>query len=498
MKETGLPPPPRALISRNPLQWFRFFGPGAVIASVTIGSGELIFPSRGGSIFGYRLLWVFLVVGFCKWVLAYSSMRHMVLSGAHPLERWVSIPGPRGWLHLFLVISFLITIPLTFAFLMGILGTACTWIFGVGDYYFWASLCVAVAVVLLLAGGYGFLEKAQTVMLIVMLGCTLVSVFYLRPDWVSIAKGLVPQPLGYSDWLFTTLPEMRDRSVWVEVLVYVSVIGGTATDYLAYTAFLRDKKWGWSHLGVASDEQLEVMADSKDHAARLWLRAPLVDSVVSFITVVVLSSAFCVLGTIVLRPQHLVPDGINLLNYQASFLTALAPWLLPLYQVTVFMAFFGSIYAGPEISYRNFYEIFHAVPRWRERVPEGKLKVAIYGLCLGGGLLTLWLTRMYPGIEPIDIYTPVAILTGFVLTSFYTLANPWVDWSFLPARLRMPAWLAIANIFVAVVFLVAGLKALWDYGQIGAYLIVSAALLGSIVLAHPLRFLFQKNQPANQ
>ena len=55
MNDTGLPSPPRALISQNPLQWFRFFGPGAVIASVTIGSGELIFPSRGGAIFGYRL-----------------------------------------------------------------------------------------------------------------------------------------------------------------------------------------------------------------------------------------------------------------------------------------------------------------------------------------------------------------------------------------------------------------------------------------------------------
>ena len=81
-----LPPPPSALVSKNPLQWCRYFGPGAVIASVTIGSGELVFPSRGGAIFGYRLIWVFLLVGFLKWVLAYSSLRHMVISGAHPAE----------------------------------------------------------------------------------------------------------------------------------------------------------------------------------------------------------------------------------------------------------------------------------------------------------------------------------------------------------------------------------------------------------------------------
>ncbi len=495
MKDSVLPAPPAALISRNPLQWVRVFGPGAVMASVTIGSGELVFPSRGGSIFGYRLLWVFLVVGFLKWVLAYSSIRHMVLSGSHPLERWISLPGPRGWLHLFLLLCAVFTMPLTYAFLLGILGTACSWIFTVGDYYFWASICVAAAVVLLLVGGYGFLEKAQTVILGVMLGCILIAVFYLRPDWIAIAKGLVPQPLSYADWLFTTLPEMRDRSIWVEVLVYVSVIGGTAPDYFAYTSFLREKGWGRSRLGPASKEQLELMADPGNRAPRVWLRAPLVDSAVSFVAVVVISCAFCILGTVVLRPEHLVPEGINLLNYQGAFLTSLSPWLLPLYQVGVFMAFFGSIYAGPEIYYRIIYEILHAVPRWRGRVPKGKLRGAVYGLSLGGGLLTLWLTRMYPGIEPLDLYTPVAIFTGFLLTSLYTLANPWTDWRFLPVGLRMPGWLAGANIFAAAVFLVGGLKALWDYGQVSACLTVAVPLAACALLVVPLRFLFEDQTP---
>ena len=55
-------PLPSGLESRNPLAWLTIFGPGAVIASLTIGSGELIFSSRGGALFGYRLLWFFLLV----------------------------------------------------------------------------------------------------------------------------------------------------------------------------------------------------------------------------------------------------------------------------------------------------------------------------------------------------------------------------------------------------------------------------------------------------
>ena len=39
----------------------KIFGPGAIIASVTIGSGETVFPSRSGAIFGYSLLWCFVL-----------------------------------------------------------------------------------------------------------------------------------------------------------------------------------------------------------------------------------------------------------------------------------------------------------------------------------------------------------------------------------------------------------------------------------------------------
>src|SRR5438874_552206 len=88
---------PLALRSNNPLAWLTIFGPGAVIASLTIGSGELIFSSRGGALFGYPLLWFFLVVLLLKWVLVYVAARHIVLSGAHPFQRWMDLPGPRGW-----------------------------------------------------------------------------------------------------------------------------------------------------------------------------------------------------------------------------------------------------------------------------------------------------------------------------------------------------------------------------------------------------------------
>ncbi len=496
--EKELLAPPRALIRANPLLWLRFFGPGAIVASLTLGSGETLFASRGGTIFGYRILWVFLLVALMKWVLAYSGMRHMILSGGHPLYRWSLISGPRGWFTLFMIVILLICQPIWASFLMGILGTVCTWVFGVGDLYLWATVCGVAALVMLMLGGYDFLEKAQMVILGVMGTCIVVALFYVGPDWLAVAKGAVPQPLSYPDWLPEKLPQFRFRSEWVEVLVYVSAIGGSSYDYLAYTSFLRDKKWGRSHMGLASDRQLKETARQIDHPARVWLRAAQIDTLVSFAAMAILACCFAILGTIILGPLQQVPEGTNLLNYQAAFLTALSPWLLPLYMLAIFLTFFGSIYGGPELLNRSLFEYLDTLPRLRGRVPVRKVRAVAIFLFLGVGLMVLWASRYYPDLRLVDIVTPAAIYTGVLTCGFYCLANPWMDRRFLPAALRMSGVLKIANLVAGVGFVAVGMKALWDHGQFGSYLTLAALLLASIILASRLKFLQRRSPDPGQ
>src|SRR4030095_4012562 len=75
----------------------RVFGPGAIIASVTVGTGETVFAPRVGAAFGYALLWVVLAAVFFKAVPLVTGRRHLVLTGEHPLRAWSRIPGPRAW-----------------------------------------------------------------------------------------------------------------------------------------------------------------------------------------------------------------------------------------------------------------------------------------------------------------------------------------------------------------------------------------------------------------
>ena len=59
----------RPRLPRTMLDWMRVFGPGAIMASLTIGTGELIFSTRGGALFGFHILFVFTIILLLKWGL---------------------------------------------------------------------------------------------------------------------------------------------------------------------------------------------------------------------------------------------------------------------------------------------------------------------------------------------------------------------------------------------------------------------------------------------
>lgn len=484
-------------MTRNPIQWLRFFGPGAIIASVTIGSGELVFPARGGSMFGYNLLWVFLWCGFLKWILVYCSMRHMVLTGAHPLERWNCLPGPTGWVPIMVMVTSLCFVPLVMGFLSGLLGEICTWITGHWDEYIWATLGTVVAGCLIFLGGYNFMEKTQLVFVGLMLVCALIAVVYVNPDWWQIIKNtLVPGTMQYFDWVTVKHPVFKGRDEWVEVLVYVSVIGGVTHDYLAYLAFLRDKKWGNCHRDTIDQEELQQIANQPRHPARFWIRAAMVDTILSFISVILIAICFSVLGTVCLAPAEKVIQD-NLLQEQATFLAVLSPKLVYLYQLAVFLAFFGILYSAPEMVGRLIGEFFNSIPRLHRRVDAKKIRIGIVAWSLGGGTVVVWLCGNLD-VHPIKMISPFLIIMGIFFCGIYCALNVWTDCKFLPPVLRMPKLLMVLNGIAAIVFLAAGVKGLWESKLfksetplgIHAITFVACLAIASMLLARALKPLY--------
>jgi Mn2+/Fe2+ NRAMP family transporter len=499
-------PPPASLLSRNPLRWLAIFGPGAVIASLTIGVGELVFSARAGALFGYRLLWLFLLVLALKWILVFASARHIVLTGAHPFQRWMELPGPRGWFPLVFFLLAVPCFPIWVCFHAGTVGTLLASLTGTaqawhgGAHLIWGSGVLAAVIALSASGGYRALERVQLGIVLLMLGAVLLAVFFLKPDWIEFFKGLVvPQPFAYPPWVtMEALPDITSRPVWLEATTYAGVLGGSAYDYLAYVSYLRDKQWGRAGMSVASGEELKVTGDDPTAASRQWTRAPLVDCTMSFAAVLLFTAVFVICGAAVLGPQHKVPMGSDLLTLQAEFVAALHPWFKHVYFAGALLAVFGTLYGTMEVAPTILRELVLAFRPKDIEVSQARLRSWSIAWVGFGGLAILAWSFLYhlragsdrpPGL--VAILTPANLFTGVLGCGLICLLNVWMEWRFPPPTLRLSKAGVLLSSIAALVFLALGLRGCWDHSRWTAFEILTGTFLLSWVATWLIRRLIR-------
>ena len=499
-------PFPPALRSRNPIRWLAIFGPGAVIASLTIGVGELVFSSRAGAIFGYRVLWFFVLVLLLKWVLVFGSARHIVLTGAHPFQRWMELPGPRGWLPLVFFLLAVPCFPIWVCFHAGTVGTLLSSLAGTQDMlrggaeYLWGVGVLTGVLALCAAGGYRALERIQLVIVLLMLGSVAVAAVALNPDWLGMLKGfLVPQRFEYPTWIaLETHRDVASRPVWIEVTTYVGIIGGSSYDYLAYVSYLRDKQWGRAGLPPASRAELEAVSLEAAAADRRWLRAPVVDCTLSFAAVLAFTAVFVICGAEVLGPQHKVPGGSNLLSLQAEFVTSVHPWLKHVYFAGAFLAVLGTLYGTIEVAPTILRELTESFGIHASDTLGRKLRTwSIAWVGLGGLAILAWSfwLRYAGGMEKppslIAILTPANLFTGVLGCGLICLGNEWMERRFLPSSWRATLALRLLGAFAAVVFMALGLKACWDHSGWLAFGILAVTIAAGMLCASIIKRRFR-------
>lgn len=532
----ALPEPPAALRSLNPARWLTIFGPGAIVASLTIGTGELIFSSRGGAIFGYRILFLFLVISVLKWVLLFSAARHIVASGVHPLRRWLDLPiGPRGWLPAVMILLAAFCLPIWVSFHSSVLGELLAelsgtkdWLAG-GSMHLWGCTILFAVTVLALRGGYQVLERVQLLVICIMMLAVCVALFLLKPDWFELARGaLVPQWLSFPEWLLAdqrpTIQKIASQPVWVELSLYVGVIGGAGYDYLAYTAFLREKQWGFAGADVRS-QTLDRLTDYDLRQVRQWMRAPMIDCTMSFLAVFIFSAVFVASGWLVLAPQQQIPGDGGFLSHQAQFVTRVHPWLYGLYAAGTFLTLFGTLYGTLELApamLRESWQLLSTAKKTTEDLTKAKTKfqqptllqnsapssnslndraafetlrlrrfgllwTALFALGILGASFVFQITSgrdRPPGLTALLV--PANLFTGVFSCGIICLLNPWIDRR-LPRALQLNWPLKLLNWLAGALFVALGIKGYWDYGGPLALLIMAGTVLAGWIFAWLLR-----------
>jgi Mn2+/Fe2+ NRAMP family transporter len=470
------PPVPEQLSRLSIKNALSFLGPGAVLAAATIGSGELVFGSRNGAVFGYWLAWCFVWAGVFKGIQVYTATRYLTLTGEHPMMRWREIPGPRGWFPLLLGTMSILVMPVAYSVIPKILSTLTNHWFGLSkeDPHFAvmsklaASAFLLVCFLFFILSSYSTLEKITLGLLLVMLFCISVAVVMTFRSPLGFLIGItLPQVPDYEPWVTKHYASFATRSPWEEVAVYLTAVGGGSYDYVGYVGMLREKCWGRS--GFVSDAgrgenvlaQLEEKTDlaaAEVRRARLWLRAPLIDCALSFSFVVVISLLFVILGAEILHPRQLIPDSSQLLTVQESFLTLIHPSLKILYGAAVLLTFFGTLYGAFSVYTWTVFETARAVWPNATQLRLKSIQRYVLAYCVVGGLSLIWID-----LEPVAVITLVAVLGGAPTCAAWCFAMLWTDSRFLPAPLRMGRGLKVMTIVAGVVMAVLGIKALAAY-----------------------------------
>lgn len=453
----------------------KFFGPGAIVASATIGSGESILASRLGATFGYAILWVVIVGALAKAALVYASNRYIVVTGEHPMARFADLfPGPRGWFPLLIGIVSVASFPTWSSGLAVALGDYLQQI-GAGNDIVWAVGLLLVAGLVSFLGGYALLERVQVAIVGLLVVLVVVAVFVAVPDWGGVAAGFIPGPVDYQPFVGREYPDIAATAVWVEVVIFLGGLGGGMYDYVGYTGMMREKKWGMlghRDIDAISDrvanlspgQQVPLSERPQDVAnARKWQRAPFGDMLIAFVALSIIAFAFIINGANILGGQQLVPANENVLTHQSEFLAAISPILEYFYVAAIFMVLFGTLYALWEIYSWTAYESFAAVSERVRRAGERRIRPLVY-LYVAISALILIST----GASFIVIVAPAAIVAGTLAAGIYSAGLLYADRVALPPQYRLGRTARAILVFSAVVLTFSGLIAFIQYlGLVG-------------------------------
>jgi Mn2+/Fe2+ NRAMP family transporter len=470
-----LPDPPAELRRRRVglLTVLKFFGPGAIIASLTIGSGESILASREGAVFGYTVLWAVVVGSVAKGALVYASNRHITLTGEHPMRRFAKVfPGPRGWFPVLLALICLASFPGWTSGVAVALGDFLESL-GAGDATAYAVGFILFAALLSWVGGYTVLEKVQVAIAGLMVVLVLAAVFVAQPDWAGVLTGLVPGSFEYAPFVAEKYPDIVTTSVWVELAVFMGGLGGGMYDYIGYTGMLREKKWGMlGHAEVdAIGRRLSSMearspiplsTDPEDVAkGRAWSRAPLFDMVSAFLALAVIAVAFMINGAAILGEKQQVPEGNDVLTHQSAFLASVAPVFEYFYIVAIVMVLFGTLYAVWEAYSWTTYESLSAVSeKIRTRGQRG-IRPFVYVWTGVGALL-----MVASGASFVALITPASIVGGVFACGVYGAGLLYVDKVNMPREYRMSPLLRTLVALGSVFLTVCGVVAMLSYAEV--------------------------------
>ena len=335
-------------------------GPGIVVTGSVIGSGELINTPVQAATFGFVLLWAVLLSCVIKYFLQVEIARHCLVENRTTFQAINECPGPtfRGtsWVGIVYMFGYLIT-TLPIIGIIGALGGLMhdLWPLPTSPEHsvqIWGALNVLLALVLLWGGAYGHLEALVAILVAgfsisVGVGVLLIQGTEYRISGDDLASGLT-----------LSLGSKPSAGAYA-VLSLMGALGVAANELFMYPYWVLEKGYA-EKLGDRGDALWAARA-------KHWINTIRLDAGLATVVATVVTAGFYLLGAAVLFRQHVMPQGIGVVQQISSVYTATyGEWSRWLFYVGAFCTLFSTLVVYTAASGRMWTDLFCSLG-WLER-----------------------------------------------------------------------------------------------------------------------------------
>ena len=450
------PVPPTGFFRR-----FSWYGPGFLWMVSSVGSGSVLFTPRVGGRYGYSLAWVVFVVIFFQWVWIREIGRYSVVTGRTILDGYSDIPGPKRWAVWFIIVPQFFAGVFTVSGIASLIGSALI-IALPGAHWMYSSGMIVLSIVLVVLGKYKGVEKAASVLAGVLILVTVITAIVVFPSPARPAAGLVPSIPPDFDFHF--------------LLPWIGFMLAGAAGILWYSYWVAEKGYGGKIRGDSANQRKEtdkISGEQVNRRLKEWNHIMSVTSAIAVITAGLVTLAFLVLGTELLMPRGIIPEGIEVAEDLTTLLAAVwgdaGFWLLI---IGIFIALFGTILSNQDGWGRSFADatLILLPSKFRQSESQKWYMKFLRSRVTLKNFYAITITALLPLVIFLIVRQPVQLLSiAGIIASIHMpviiLLTQYVNMRSLPKELRPGKF--ISGIMTLSGFVYIGIAVLYLYDAFG-------------------------------
>lgn len=318
----------------------RRIGPGMILASSIVGSGELIAATTLGAQVGYAALWVILLSCLIKPAVQAEIGRYTIATGETGLAGFNRMPGPRwkvNWVVWAWAIMVLMTL-LQVGAMFGGVSQVMNQLIPAVPVNAWVLIFLGVTLALLLGGGYERIEGLAMIK---------VGLFTLLTFLSAILLTRMPQYFKWSDLWKGLSFQMPGEGLSTAVAVF-GITGVGAAELFMYPYWCVEK--GYARFAGRRENSREWQKRAEG-----WIRVMHVDILASMVIYTVATIAFYLLGAGILHGMGLVPAAKDMIPVLSNIYTqTLGHWSLWIFYVGAIATLYGTIFAATAANSRVY------------------------------------------------------------------------------------------------------------------------------------------------